>query len=644
MPAEHAVTVAPFGTWSSPVTVDLLLDSIVILDGPRIDGDAVLWAEVRFDEQGTCSIWRQSGNGEPERLTTPNQNVHNAVYEYGGGAWDASGGVIAFCDRASGRILLRDVDGSCRPLTTPDDDARYGDLALAVDAGVLLAVRERHVGGADPLHDVVGLRLVDPGDEPVRPITLATGADFYASPRLCVDGRLAWVEWQHPDMPWQSTRLMTGTLRNDRVLEAAHVAGGPDESVLDPTWQRGVDGRWTLLFCSDRSGYWNLYRQQAPHVEPEAVAPRDADFARPPWGLGRQMYAPAGDGSVVCSWHEGGSNALGVLSADGKLHRLKTAASAVQCVAAGSRRAAAVVGFPDRPPAVIAWDVGAHHDASELPAVRVSGGTVVPEAAVSRPEAVTWEGQCGTVSGWYYPPASANCTGPNGALPPLIVVGHGGPTNMSLPVFGLDRHLWTTRGFAVLDVNYSGSSGFGRAYRERLDGQWGVVDVADFVDGACAMVEQGRADPDALVVRGASAGGYTALRALTTSSVFRAGVILYGIGDLSAMARDTHKFESHYLDTLVGDPDEHADRYQARSPLGAVEAIDCPVLLLQGLDDKVVPPEQSRTMAAALRERAVPVELLEFEGEGHGFRGRDTLVRTFEAEVSFLRRVLHGEP
>lgn len=655
------------------LSVDDVLDDLVVIDGPQVVDDTVFWAEVRFDH-GRCALWRRDPGGPAVRVTGPEVDVRSEVYEYGGGAWAVAPGLVAYCDRAAGEVVLEGAHGT-RVLARTTPGLRYGDLSLAPGAGRLLAVRERHVpDGGEPVHDVVAIALDGSGDV----VVVASGADFVASPRWCPDGRVAWVEWDHPHMPWQSSRVVVAALRpGEPVGPTGHhvvgstghhvvVAGGPGESALHPLWAQDEDGDWSLLLCSDRSGHWELVRwtasAQGPTGTLREVAPAGADVARAPWGLGHQPFAPLPGGRVLGFWFDDGATVLGTSDDAGHRTRLPTAACSVLRVAAHDRRAAALVGYPDRPAAVITWDhrlAGSEVDGSEVGAGEIGGGAadggahldaeVVraagsitaaggAAASASRPRSVRWPGPAGTVHGWYHPPSGSGRAGRE-AAPPLLVVGHGGPTSVCDPSFSPDRRLWTDRGFAVLDVNYSGSAGFGRAYRERLDGRWGELDVADCVAGARTMVEQGLADPSAVVVRGASAGGYTVLQALATSSVFTAGVSLYGIGDLRAMARDTHKLESHYLDTLVGDPADE-ERYLERSPLRNAARMTAPVLLLQGTEDAVVPPAQARSMADALRAAGVEVELVELAGEGHGFRTREALRRSFEAELTFLSRVL----
>ena len=625
----------PFGTWPSDISVSTVLDNTSIVDGPRSDGHRPYWAEVRFDQGGRCGVWTLH-DGTPTELTGPDEDVRSTVYEYGGGAWNVDSGIFAYVDHRSQSVKVRE-DGITRTLATMPPGIRVGDLSVSASHRSIVAVRERwRDEESDPEHAVIRLPLDEPGPIVIDDAhTVLSGRDFYAAPRLCDTGELCWVEWDHPEMAWSRTRILTGPI-GDPEGAATLVAGRDDESALHPTWARDGDGAWTLLFCSDRSGFWNLYRWDGSRVL--ALAPMDADLIGAPWALGGQPFAPRADGSIVCAWYADGSHVLGTLMPDGRRVAWRECAQ-VGRIAAGPDWVAVEAAFVDEPGGVLVGATGP--GVTSEPAWRRGSRTVeavLPPEAISRPRPMTWNGDAGPVHGWYYPPASATHCGPQGDRPPLIVLIHGGPTSMAHSSFALDRQIWTNRGFALLDVNYSGSTGFGREYRGRLDARWGELDVSDCVRGAQEVGAAGLADPDAVMIRGASAGGFTALRAAASSETFAGVVSIYGVTDVASMARDTHKLESRYIRRLVGDRLENA----SASPLGStgLGAIRCPVLILHGSEDRVVPIDQARRLAESLGERRVPCELVVFDGEAHGFRDPRTLHRSFTEELAFYQRLL----
>lgn len=627
------MNVTPYGSWVSPIAVtDLTAPGVVGLSDTLLDGDDLYWLESRADEGGRVALCRLRAGAVIDLV--PEHNVRSRVHEYGGGALGVRDGVVAFSEFTTGQVwVVR--DGAARPVT-PAGSWRYGDLRLHPERGLLLAVREDHGGEGEPVNTIVALSL--DGENPSGGRVLCAGADFYSSPELSDDGRLAWVEWNHPAMPWDATRLCIAPLAvtaDGPVLgQAATVAGGPAESVVAPGWL--PDGR--LLLITDAGGFWNLAVWDGSSLAPVTGVPHD--LASPQWGLGMRPYAILDAGRLVCApIIEGRATPHEVDLATGALTDLGFGCTDTGWLTAFGGRVACVVGRPTAPRAVLEWS------GREEPHVVVAGArTELPARLISRAEAVTWAGPEGPVHGWFYPPTNPEFRAPDGELPPLLVLSHGGPTALAMADFALGYQFWTSRGFAILDVNYGGSTGYGRAYRQRLDGQWGIVDVRDCVDGALALAAVGRVDRRRLAIKGGSAGGYTTLRALTTSDVFAAGVSRYGIGDLTALATDTHKFESRYLDGLVGRWPEAEAVYRERSPINHVDALNCPMLILQGADDKVVPPNQAEAMASAVSAKGLPVELIVFEGEGHGFRKAETIQRALEAELAFYGRVFGFTP
>ncbi|MBB3327821.1 S9 family peptidase [Microlunatus antarcticus] len=637
------VTTAPYGSWRSPIGVEDLTAGSTGLDAARVDGDDLYWLESRPDQGGRVSLWRRPlAGGEATELTPGPTNVRTRVNEYGGGEYGVRDGVVVWSDLTDGRLRRRDADGTVTVLTA-EGPLWYGDPDVHPDRGVVVAVcedqREATVAEhGEAVTTLVAIPLDGSAAHDVDAVTvLASGADFYSTPQLSADGRLAWTQWDHPSMPWDATLLQVAPLQADGLGAVETVAGGPSESAVQPRW-RGDD----LVFVSDRTGWWNLYLFSAgpTATSVRALHPAEAEFAEPQWVLGTTPYAVLTDGGLLCLVITDGSPRLQLLDVEsGELTPVADAGVGADALAAGPGGVAAVLTHPDRPAELAT--LGAD---GTWTTVRTSTRQAPDPAGVSVARDVTWPGEGGVVHGWYHPPVNLDFVAPEGETPPLITLSHGGPTSQARAVFSLSTQFWTSRGYAVLDVNYGGSTGYGRPYRERLKGRWGIVDVADCGNGALAMVEQGLADRARLVVKGGSAGGYTTLRALTATDVFTAGISSYGVGDLEILARDTHKFESRYLDGLVGPYPADRDVYVDRSPIHHVDELSAPILLLQGLDDLVVPPNQAEEMADAARSKGLPVTLIMFAGEGHGFRRAETIVASYEAQVSFLAQVFGFTP
>ena len=605
--------VKPYGSWVSPLSARRIAEAGIGLSFVRADGESLYWLESRPRERGRSVLMRYR-KGEVREALPAHFDVRSRVHEYGGGAYAAAGGRVVFSHFPEGTVWLVGEDGAPRQIT-PDAALRYADFAFGADG--IYAVREDHRRPGEPVNSVV---LLDPGrigeGEPV-----CSGRDFYAYPRPDPDGRrLACIAWDHPDMPWDGTELL---------LDGEAVAGGPEESLLQPAWS--ADGR--LHYISDRSGWWNLYVHDSGGGQ--ALKPMAAEFAGPLWGLGAQSYRCLADGDIIARYEENGSVFVERLRAG----PFETGFSRPACPVPFAGGWALPGADTDRPARLDLL----HADGRRETLARSAPDDPDP-AFVSRGEAVSFPTSGGrTAHAWFYPPKNPGFAAPDGERPPLVVRSHGGPTGASDNGYSSSIQYWTTRGFAVVDVNYGGSSGYGRAFRRQLDGQWGAVDVDDCCAAATWLAETGRADAGRLVVRGGSAGGYTTLAALAFRNVFKAGASLYGIGDLKALARDTHKFESRYLDRLIGPLPEAEAVYNARSPLLHADGISCPVIFLQGTEDKVVPPDQTEAMAAALQARGIPVALLLFDGEGHGFRQAENIVLALEAELSFFARILGFE-
>jgi len=621
-------TQAPCGTWTSPITAAVVAAGATPLSSIALDGGDVLWLAGRAAEGGRNTLLRQRG-ATIEELTPAPFNVRTRVHEYGGGALLAAGGTVWFSHFADNRIYRIDADGAGEPVPVSAGGAlRHADFVLDAARARLVAVREDHTSGAAyPVNTICAVAF--DGSETV----LVDGNDFYSSPRLSPDGKqLAWLSWDHPRMPWQGTELWLADIADDGTLvDGRLVAGGADESICQPEW--APDG--VLHFVSDRSGWWNLYRFDGGVVHPLCV--RQAEFGGPHWVFGNAMYGFISAREIACTYIEDGVSRLARLdTASGALAPIDNPYQEIRELRVQGETIAFLGGAPTIAAQVVRIDL-----AGGGQAVLARSIETVPDAGyLSVPHSIGYPSANGrTAYAFYYPPQNRDAEPLPGELPPLMVIGHGGPTSMATSTLKLATQFWTSRGIAVLDVNYGGSTGFGRAYRDLLRGQWGVVDVEDCVAGAQHLAGRGLVDRERLVIRGGSAGGLTTLCALAFHDVFKAGASYYGVSDLKGLDADSHKFESRYNEYLIA-PKAQADAvYAERSPINHTDKLARPMIFFQGLDDKVVPPPQSEVMVDALRARGVPVAYLTLEGEGHGFRKADSIVRTLQAELYFYLRV-----
>ena len=642
----------PYGTWPSPIDAATVAQASPSLIGARFlatnGGAKVVFAYDRPDEGRTVVAVRDLDGTVREIVPAP-YDVRSSVYEYGGGAWTVTDDAVAFVHHDDQRVYRVEPGEDPVPITPASDRRlRYGDLTWDPAGRRLLAVREDHRdAGREPVHTLVAIPVPDDplASGPHEGTVLASGRDFFAAPTPSPDGRrLAWTEWDHPAMPWDATRLRVADLEPDGTIGTVRtLAGGPDEAPQQPRFL--PDG--SLAFVTDRSGWWT------PHLAPpDATGPADVrgltdldqEFGLAPFGLGLSTVAPVHDPvtdrpALAVLFGRGRPSRLAVLGLDGASFReiplpLRTAADLR--AAPDGRSVLMVGGGPKSPDAAVRVDLAN----GEVVTVASADPPPFDPAWLPEPEEISFPSDDGrTAYALYYPPTHPEAAPPDGERPPLLVSCHGGPTSAARRNLNLGVAFWTSRGFAVADVEYGGSSGYGRAYREALRERWGEVDVADARAAARHLVAERRADPHRVAIRGGSAGGYTALAALAFTSEFTAGVSIYGVADLEALARDTHKFESRYLDGLVGPLPETRERYRARSPLFHADRIEAPVLFLQGDQDVVVPPDQTERMAAALRARGIDTEAIYFEGEGHGFRRADTRRRALEAELAFYGRV-----
>ncbi len=628
-------TIAPYGAWESPVTTEMLTAGALRFEGLAVDGDDVYWVESRPDEGGRCAAMRLTADGAMTELTTPAHNARTRVHEYGGGALAVSNGVAYFSNFADQRLYRRPVDGSGAPAAiTPEIAVRYADATVDDARGRLICVAEDHRGAGREAENLL-VAVPARGGEPAP---VHRGFDFYASPRLGPDGnRVAWVCWNHPNMPWDATELWVADVAADGALSSPRRIAGGEVSVLQPAW--GPDG--TLYCVSDASGWWNLHRWDGERLVP--VLPMEAEFGLPPWLFGMSRYAVLDADRIVAHYGNADGTRLGVIDVSaGRLREVATPFTTFGFCAAASRgRLLCVAASAEAGSALVAIDA----DSGAVETLRRGSKPKLDPSYVSRAEPIACPSAGGrTAHAYYHPPRNPAFRAPDGERPPLLTFIHGGPTGAADPGFKLAVQYWTTRGFAVVDVDYGGSTGYGTAYRRLLRGAWGIVDREDCEAAARYLVARGDVDPARLAIRGGSAGGYTTLCALAFGGVFTAGASYYGVSDAAALARDTHKFESRYLDALIGPWPERADLYEQRSPIHAVDRLSCPVIFLQGLEDAVVPPDQTERMVDALRRKGLPVACLMFEGEQHGFRRAANIRRAAEAELYFYGRIFGFRP
>ncbi len=632
-------TAMPFGTWPSPVSAATLASSAIELSEPWIVDGATWWLESRPAEDGRSVIVRTDPWSSPTDVTPEGFNVRTKVHEYGGGSFLVSGTTAYFSEFADQRLYRQDLGGGPVPIT-PETGGRhrYADGRVSADGSLLICVRERHEDDG-----VVNELVALPTDGSAAPRVIASGRDFYAAPRLAPDGsRLAWLSWDLPWMPWDGCELWVGALAADGTLsDARHVVGTDGEESI---WQPGWSPDGVLHLVSDRSGWWNLYRERDGELH--ALHPAEAEFGWPHWVFGGATYAFLDDGHIACIYSRDGVQHVALLDPEtGELIDvdLPHTAIAYPYLASEGSQLALVAASPTLPEQLVALDFTSR--AVEI--LRTADEVQLDESSVSIPRAIEFPTDGGlTAFAHFYAPANPEASAPVGERPPLIVMSHGGPTSSRTNAFDLTKQYWTSRGFAVVDVNYGGSTGYGRAYRQRLNGTWGITDTADCLNAARYLADQGEVDPARFLIRGGSAGGYTTLCALTFHDDFAAGASYFGISDLEPFAQPggTHKFESRYEHTLIGPYPEAVERYRERSPIHFVDRLSTPMLVLQGTEDEVVPPSQAEVMVEALEAKGLPYAYLLFEGEQHGFRKAETIRISLEAELSFYAQILGFEP
>lgn len=623
---------APYGSWKSPITSALIVKDAINIERPAqvaLDGKDVYWVETRPTENGRTVIVRWSPDGTVVDVTPPMFNARTRVHEYGGGAFTVEDGTVYFSNYVDQRLYRQDPGGMPQPIT-PEADLRYADGVIDRRRRRIICVCEDHTKeGHEATNSLVGIRLDGVGSSQ----TLVSGNDFYASPRISPDGsQLVWFTWNHPNMPWDSSELWVGDIAEaGSVDHEQRIAGGANESICQPKW--APDG--TLYFISDRTGWWNLYRWKNGRVE--ILCRMEAEFGVPHWSFGISTYGFESAGSIICTYTRDGSSYLASLDISTRqIRTIDIPYTSIAFLQATPGGAVFIAGSPSEATAIVRLS----RATGKIEVLRRSTEVTIDPGYISIPRTIDFPTENGlTAHAFFYAPKNRDFVANQGERPPLLVISHGGPTGATSSEFNLMIQYWTSRGFAVADVNYGGSSGYGRAYRQRLDGQWGIVDVDDCVNCAQYLIKRGDVDADRLAIRGGSAGGYTTLAALTFRRLFKAGASYYGVSDLEALETDTHKFESRYSNRLIGPYPARRDLYRERSPVNFVERLSCPVIFFQGDEDRVVPPNQAEKMVDALRQKKMPVAYLLFEGEQHGFRRAQNIKRALDAELYFYSKI-----
>ena len=643
-----------YGSWRSPITAAVVAAGSVKIRNISTDGDDVYWVEARPEEGGRIALVRWAQGQTPVDITPATSNVRTRVHEYGGAAYAVADGTVYYVEFTDQRLYRFQPGSRPEPLTPASSPAsRYADFSVHPSGEWLVSVRETEGDGANGSEPTNVLVAIDTAGSRQAQRVIASGHDFYSTPRFSPDGtRLVWLAWRHPHMPWDATELWLADVGPDgRLSDSRCVAGDDaDDAIFQPGWS--PDG--CLYFVSERTGWWNLYRMRDGRAE--AVCPMTAECGRPQWELGTTTWAFIDDHRVAMASAKEGRWTLGVVDTSvdrardksdtdhgvSRLREISIGLEPAESIAVVGGQVVCVGRSPRRADTLIRCDP----DSASTEVIRVASSIEIADGFLSAPVPLRFPTEGGRdAHAFFYAPHNPADVAPANERPPLIVIAHGGPTAAACVQLNLEVQYWTSRGFAVVDVNYGGSTAYGRAYRQRLNGRWGIVDVTDCVNAAKYLAAEGHVDGQRLIIRGRSAGGYVTLAALAFHpSVFSAGASYYGIGDVEAMARDTHKFESRYFDTLIGPYPAERDVFRARSPIHAVDRLSCPLILFQGLEDRVVPPQQSQAMAAAVGGKGLPVALLTFEGEQHGFRRAESVIRCLEAELFFYGAVFGFTP
>ncbi len=628
------IKTAGYGSWKSPITSDLIASGAIRFDVQvELEGDDIYWVEMRPMEAGRYVVVHRSQDGRTSDVTPQPYNVRTRVHEYGGGAFIIGNGIVYFSNFADQRFYRQVPGRTPEPITT-EGNVRYADGVIDHKRERIICVCQDHTNNdKEPENYLAAIDIH--GKKAVQ--KLVSGYDFYSSPQISPDGsQLAWLTWDHPNMPWDCTELWVGEIDGDgTVNNPTRITGGSEESICQPKYS--PDG--VLYFISEKTGWWNLYRCKGGAIEP--LCEMEAEFGVPHWVFGQSNYGFASNRRLICAYLKNGVSYLASLDTDTlKFKIIDTPYTSISSVKAASGYVVLLAGSPAEALAIVRLEL----ETGKTEVLRRSTEVTVESGYLSLPEAIEFPTEGGlTAHALYYEPENSDFSGPDDERPPLIVISHGGPTSATSSVLNLAIQYWTSRGFAIADVNYGGSTGYGREYRQRLDGRWGIVDVDDCVNCARYLIERGEVDRERTAIRGGSAGGYTTLAALTFRDVFKAGASYYGVSDLEALAKDTHKFESRYLDRIVGPYPSRRDLYLERSPINYVERLSCPVIFFQGDEDRVVPPDQAEVMVNALRQKGIPVAYILFKGEQHGFRKAENIKRALDAELYFYSRIFKFE-
>jgi dipeptidyl aminopeptidase/acylaminoacyl peptidase len=630
--------IANYGSWKSPIISDLIVSGTIGLGGIYLDNDDIYWLEGRPSEGGRNVIVRRTSDGKISDVTPSPFNVRTRVHEYGGSSFLVTDSTIYFSNFTDQRLYSQTIDSPPQPLT-PAANWRYADGIIDRQRHRLICIREDHTTDGEAINTIVSINLDNGEDIQI----LTQGNDFYASPRLSPDSsQLSWLTWNHPNMPWDGTELWVAEIKSDGSLgEKQLVAGGLNESIFQPEWS--PDGR--LYFVSDRSNWWNLYRIEPPFLRgnggSESICEMPAEFGLPQWVFGMSIYAFTSDHTMICAYTQHGIWHLANLNLKTQeLTTIETPYTDISGIKAKGNSVVFLAGSPTEATAIVQLDL----TTNQLAILKRSSELTIDAGYLSNPQPIEFPTENGqTAYAFFYPPKNRDYSAPNNQKPPLVVKSHGGPTAATSSTFNLKIQYWTSRGFAVIDVNYGGSTGYGRAYRQRLKDSWGIVDVDDCTNAAKYLAAQGLVDGEKMAIAGGSAGGYTTLCALTFRDVFKAGASYYGVSDLVALATDTHKFEARYLDSLIGPYPQREDLYKQRSPIHFTELLSCAVIFFQGLEDKVVLPNQAEMMVAAIKAKGLPVAYIAFAEEQHGFRRAENIKRTLDGEIYFYSRVFGFE-
>jgi len=626
-------TVAPHGSWESPITTEFITQKSIGLVESCIDGEDIYWSELRPLEQGRYVIMRRTSDGGITECTPPEYSARTKVHEYGGGAFTVHKGVIYFCNFKDQRLYRQMPNNKPEPLT-PTEGYRYADLQVDEKHNRIICVREDHTGEGEAVNTIVSVNLNSNDNGTI----LVQGNNFYSNARLSPDGnKLAWLTWNHPNMPWDGTELWMADVMEDGSLQNSElVTGSASDSIFQPEWSpNGI-----LYFVAEYTGWWNLYRWVNGMAE--TLHPMEAEFGKPQWVFGISTYAFISADKIICVYAQGGLSHLAALELNTKqFTSIQMPYTDIVDILAGNGFVTFFAGSSTLPATLLKMNT----ETLRLEIIKQTLDTTVDNGYLSQAKPVSFPTTNNQIAhAIYYAPQSKDYIAPENEKPPLIVFTHGGPTSAVTTTLKYGIQYWTSRGFAVVDVNYGGSTGYGREYRQRLNSSWGIVDVDDCCNAALYLVKEGLADPNRLAIRGGSAGGYTTLACLAFKDVFKAGASLFGLSELEIFVKDTHKFESRYLYSLIGPYPERKDLYYERSPINYIQNFNCPLILFQGDEDKIVPPNQSQLMFEAVRAREIPVAYVLFEGEQHGFRKSESIKRALEGELYFYSKIFKFDP